>query len=191
MDALGGRGAVGRRALHRGGRRRRALDQLDRRRRAGVRRDAVLGGVLGRVAAPAGPLHPDGAHRLDHRDRRRLLRGVVGAGAGGDPVGRDLLVELDADGRVVAGVPGLRLRRLVHRGAAARRDPHRGLQQPHAGGRHRHRPALDRRAHHPRPDRRRRRHPRRRVPDPAVLGGRHAASRLQRASCPTEPPSGR
>ena len=131
------------------GRRRRALDQLDRRRRAGVRRDAVLGGVLGRVAAPAGPLHPDGAHRLDHRDRRRLLRGVVGAGAGGDPVGRDLLVELDADGRVVAGVPGLRLRRLVHRRAAARRDPHRGLQQPHAGGRDRHRPGLDRRADHP------------------------------------------
>ena len=83
-----GRGAVGRRALHRGGRRRRAVDQLDRRRRAGVRRDAVLGGVLGGVAAAAGPLHPDGAHRLDHRDRRRLLRGVVGAGAGGDAVGR-------------------------------------------------------------------------------------------------------
>ena len=89
VDALGRRGAVGRRALHRGRRRRRAVDQLDGRRRAGVRRDAVLGGVLGGLAAACwAATRPTVLTAWTDRDRRHLLRGVVGAGAGGDAVGR-------------------------------------------------------------------------------------------------------
>ena len=109
---------------------------------------------------------------------RARLSAVCRAVTRGHPLERGVAARLGAHALVVHLLPRARLRHLVHRRAAAGRDPHLGLQQSHPDCGHGRGLGVARGARDRSAVGRGRGHPRWRVPDAPVAGGVEA--RIQR-----------